>query len=84
MLSFQRSSCFCQWPAGGCSKDVASVDTPSWKHERGFWTVAYAENFHGGGFWFRVIWLLFGVHCLWRHNLMSVLCFQTNALAKCV
>ena len=34
--------------------------------------VAYAENFHGG-VWFKVIWWLFvfGVHCLWRHNLTS-------------
>jgi len=48
-------------------------------------TVAYAENFHGG-VWFKVIWWLFffGVHCLWRHNLTSFPCFQTNVLAKFV
>jgi len=47
--------------------------------------VVYAENFHGGG-WFKVIWWLFvcGVHCLWRHNLTSFPCFQTNVLAKFV
>ena len=46
-------------------------------------TVAYAENFHGG-VWFRVIWWSFGVRCLWRHNLTSFSCFQTNVLAKFV
>jgi len=47
--------------------------------------VAYAENFHGGG-WFRVIWrsFVFGVRCLWRHKLTSFPCFQTNVLAKFV
>jgi len=47
-----------------------------------FRSVAYAENFHGG-FWFRVIWWSF-VRCLWRHNLTSFSCFQTNILAKFV
>ena len=37
-----------------------------------------------GGFWFRVIWWSFGVRCLWRHNLTSFSCFQTNVLAKFV
>jgi len=39
-----------------------------------------------GGFWFKVIWWLyvFGVRCLWRHNLTSFPCFQTNVLAKFV
>jgi len=39
-----------------------------------------------GGGWFKVIWWLFvfGVHCLWRHNLTSFPCFQTNVLAKFV
>jgi len=39
-----------------------------------------------GGFWFRVIWwpFVFGVRCLWRHNLTSFACFQTNVLAKFV
>ena len=47
--------------------------------------VAYAENFHGG-VWFKVIWWLFvfGVRCLWRHNLTSFPCLQTNVLAKFV
>ena len=47
--------------------------------------VAYAENFMGE-VWFKVIWWLFvfGVHCLWRHNLTSCPCFQTNVLAKFV
>ena len=38
------------------------------------------------GVWFKVIWWLFvfGVHCLWRHNLTSFSCFQTNVLAKFV
>jgi len=37
-----------------------------------------------GGFWFRVIWwsFVFGVRCLWRHNLTSFPSFQTNVLAK--
>jgi len=36
-----------------------------------------------GGFWFRVIWwsFVFGVRYLWRHNLTSFPCFQTNVLA---
>ena len=48
-------------------------------------SVAYAEIFMGGG-WFKVIWWLFvfGVRCLWRHNLTSFPCFQTNVLAKFV
>jgi len=47
--------------------------------------VAYAENFHRGG-WLRVIWWLFafGVRCLLRHYLTSFTCFQTNVLAKFV
>jgi len=36
------------------------------------------------GLWFRVIWWSFGVRCLWRHNLTSISCFQTNVLAKFV
>jgi len=55
--------------------------------DRGDWliAVAYAENFHGG-VWFKVIWWLFAfdVRCLWRHNLTSFPCFQTNVLAKFV
>ena len=55
--------------------------------DRGDWliAVAYAENFHGG-VWFKVIWWLFvfDVRCLWRHNLTSFPCFQTNVLAKFV
>ena len=39
-----------------------------------------------GGVWFRVIWwsFAFDVRCLWRHNLTSFLCFQTNVLATFV
>jgi len=46
--------------------------------------VAYAEKFHGGSF--SGIWwsFAFGVRCLWRHNLTSYSCFQTNVLAKFV
>jgi len=48
--------------------------------------VAYAENkiFMGGSF--SGIWwsFVFGVRCLWRHNLMSYSCFQTNVFAKFV
>jgi len=38
------------------------------------------------GVWFKVIWWLFvfGVRCLWRHNLTSFPCFQTNVWAKFV
>jgi len=54
-------------------------------HSNVRWAVAHAENFHGG-FWFMVIWwsFVFGVRCLWRHNLTSFSCFQTNVLAKFV
>jgi len=47
-------------------------------------TVAYAENFHV--FLFSGIWwsFLFDVRCLWRHDLTSYSCFQTNVLAKFV
>jgi len=37
-----------------------------------------------GEFWFKVIWWSFGVRFLWRHNLTSFSCFQTNVLAKFV
>jgi len=39
-----------------------------------------------GWVWFKVIWWLFvfRVHCLWRQNLTSFPCFQTNVLAKFV
>ena len=38
------------------------------------------------GVWFRVIWwsFAFSVCCLWRHNITSFPCFQTNVLAKFV
>ena len=38
------------------------------------------------GVWFKVIWWLFifGVRCLWRHNLTSFPCLQTNVLTKFV
>jgi len=38
------------------------------------------------GVWFRVLWwsFVFGVRCLWRHNLTSFPCFQTHVLAKFV
>jgi len=57
---------------------IAAISNPLWPN-----TVSYAENFHGGG-WFRVTWwpFVFGVRCLWRHNLTSFTCFQTNVLAK--
>ena len=47
--------------------------------------VAYAKSFMGG-VWLRVVWWLFvyGLRCLWRHNLTSFPCFQTNVLAKFV
>ena len=39
-----------------------------------------------GGVSFSGIWwsFVFGVRCLWRHNLTSHLCFQTNVLTKFV
>ena len=43
--------------------------------------VAYAENFHGGGFGSSFV---FSVCCLWRHNLTSFPCFRANILAKFV
>jgi len=47
-------------------------------------TVAYAENFQG---WVHSVAYgghFFDVHCLWRHNMTSYSCFQTNVLAKFV
>ena len=47
--------------------------------------VEYAENFHGGALVQGHRWpFVFGVRCLWRHNLTSFTCFQTNVLAKFV
>ena len=44
------------------------------------------RNFSWWGFSFRGIWwsFVFAVCCLWRHNLTSYSCFQTNLLAKFV
>ena len=44
------------------------------------------RKFSWGGFWVRIIWwsFVFGLRCLWRHNLTSIPCFQTNILAKFV
>jgi len=48
-------------------------------------SVAYAENFHGGGSFTGMWWsFVFGVRCLWRHNLTSYSCFKTKVLAKFV
>jgi len=48
-------------------------------------TVAYPESFHGGLSFSGIWWpFVFGVRCLWRPNLTSYLCFQTNVLAKFV
>jgi len=48
-------------------------------------SVAYAENFHGGASFSGKWWsFVFGVRCLWCHNLKSYSCFQTNVLAKYV
>ena len=47
-------------------------------------TVAYAENFQG---WVHSVAYgghFFDVHCLWRHNMTSYSCLQTNVLAKFV
>ena len=47
--------------------------------------VAHAENFHGGCLVQGQRWpFVFGVRCLWRHNLTSFTCFQTNVLATFV
>ena len=47
--------------------------------------MAFAENFHGGVLVQGHRWpFLFGVRCLWRHNLTSFTCFQTNLLGKFV
>ena len=34
-------------------------------------SVAYAENFHGGFIQRQMVSFVFGVRCLWRHNLTS-------------
>ena len=45
----------------------------------------YAENFHGRNSLIGAWWsFVFGVRCLWRHNLTSYSCFQTNVLTKFV
>jgi len=47
--------------------------------------VVYAETFHGGVSFSGIWWtFVFGVRCLWRQNLTSYSCFQTNILAKFV
>jgi len=41
--------------------------------------VAYAENYYGGSSFSGRWWsFVFGVRCLWRHNLMSYSCFQAK------
>jgi len=54
----------------GCSKPYSGV----------------SKKFSWGGFWLRIIWwsFVFGLRCLWRHNLTSFPRFQTNVLAKFV
>ena len=48
--------------------------------------VTYAENFHGGGCFIQwhILVICICVRCLWRYNLTSYSCFQTNVLAKFV
>jgi len=48
------------------------------------WTSGARRKFSRGRISFRVIWwsFVFGVRGLWRHNLTSFSCFQTNVLAK--
>jgi len=47
--------------------------------------VAYAENFYEGASFCGLWWsFVFGVRCLWRHNLKSNSFFQTNVLAEIV
>jgi len=56
-----------------------------WSTESNAETSGVSRKFSWGRC-FRVIWwsFLFGVRCLWRHNLTSFPCFQTNVLAKFV
>jgi len=65
---------------------TSRAGTLTWRESAEWeWAVAYAENLHGGislsGVWWS---LVFGVPCLWRHNVTSYSCFQTNILAKFV
>ena len=46
--------------------------------------MAYAENFIGFSFSGILLSFVFGVRCLWHHNLTSYSRFQTNVLAKFV
>jgi len=47
--------------------------------------MACAKNFQWGGSFNGIWWsFVFGVRCLWCHNLTSYSCFQNNVLAKFV
>ena len=52
-----------------------SVFACQWRTQKMFMGVSFS------GIWWSFV---FGVRCLWRHNLMSYLRFQTNVLAKFV
>jgi len=84
----QRAALFCNSPStfpqpatprfcAACRPALlSSVQPVQWRTQKIFM----------GGVWFRVIWwsFVFGVRCLWRQNLTSYSCFQTNVLAKFV
>ena len=80
---------FCRWDANNIHRtsfgflDQFVLFSREWSDAP--LSVAYAENFHEG-FSFSGIWwsFVFGVRSLWRHNLTSYSCFQTNVLAKFV
>ena len=63
-----------------CQASFGLASTTKWS-----WSVAYAENFHGVGFiqWHMMV-ICICVRCLWRHNLTSCSCYESNVLAKFV
>jgi len=55
------------------------------KHRHNIKNTKKTETFHGGSSFSGIWWsFVFGVHCLWRHDLTSYSCFQMNVLPKFV
>jgi len=84
LLGMLKNTCF-EFRRNG-SVTAAIDQAIKWKEaEIRYKPVAYAETFHGGASFSGIWWsFVFGVRCLWRHNMTSYSCFQTNVLAKFV
>ena len=52
------------------------LPTPQWRTQK-----IFIGEFSLSGTWWSFV---FGLRCLWRHNLTTFTCFQTNVLAKSV